>query len=76
MYRTRSSIILWKYYIQFELLEKNLDKARSLFYRSIRECPWSKGIEKSRKIKDDTLNVITFLLQSFIYKELKHSPRQ
>ncbi|CAO0790696.1 unnamed protein product [Mucor circinelloides] len=41
--RTRSSILLWKCYIQFELIQDNVQKARSLFYRSIRECPWSKG---------------------------------
>lgn len=41
--RTRASILLWKYYIQFELMQNNIQKARSLFYRSIRECPWSKG---------------------------------
>lgn len=41
--RTKSSILLWKCYIQFELLQENMQKARSLFYRSVRECPWSKG---------------------------------
>lgn len=41
--RTRPSILLWKCYIQFELMQDNTQKARSLFYRSIRECPWSKG---------------------------------
>ncbi|KAL9542170.1 hypothetical protein MBANPS3_008745 [Mucor bainieri] len=42
--RTRSSILLWKCYIQFELMQDNTQKARSLFYRSIRECPWSKEL--------------------------------
>ncbi|CEP11433.1 hypothetical protein [Parasitella parasitica] len=42
--RTKFSILLWKCYIQFELLQNNIQKARSLFYRSIRECPWSKEL--------------------------------
>ncbi|KAF1799857.1 NRDE-2, necessary for RNA interference-domain-containing protein [Mucor lusitanicus] len=42
--RTRPSILLWKCYIQFELMQDNTQKARSLFYRSIRECPWSKEL--------------------------------
>ncbi|KAK4511241.1 uncharacterized protein ATC70_012455 [Mucor velutinosus] len=42
--RTRSSILLWKCYIQFELMQDNTQKARSLFYRSVRECPWSKEL--------------------------------
>ncbi|KAI9487708.1 MAG: NRDE-2, necessary for RNA interference-domain-containing protein [Benjaminiella poitrasii] len=42
--RTRSSIILWKCYIQFELSQNNLERARSLFYRSVKECPWSKEL--------------------------------
>ena len=43
MYRTSSSIILWKHYIQFEINLDNDERARTVFYRSIRECPWSKG---------------------------------
>lgn len=42
--RTRSSILLWKCYIQFELMQDNTQRARGLFYRSIRECPWSKEL--------------------------------
>ncbi|KAI8647113.1 NRDE-2, necessary for RNA interference-domain-containing protein [Parasitella parasitica] len=42
--RTKASILLWKCYIQFELLQNNTQRARSLFYRSIRECPWSKEL--------------------------------
>ncbi|KAG1083709.1 hypothetical protein G6F42_022106 [Rhizopus arrhizus] len=34
----------WKCYIQYELIQDNVQKARSLFYRSIRECPWSKEL--------------------------------
>lgn len=40
---TKSSIIIWKNYIEFELMQKNIEKAKALFYRSLRDCPWSKG---------------------------------
>lgn len=41
--RTRSSILLWKLYIQHEVRLGNTEKAQDLLYRSVRECPWSKG---------------------------------
>jgi hypothetical protein len=44
MIRTRSSIALWKVYIEYELREGNHDRAKVIFYRAIRECPWAKGM--------------------------------
>ncbi|KAI8051900.1 NRDE-2, necessary for RNA interference-domain-containing protein [Gilbertella persicaria] len=41
---TRSSILLWKYYIEFEMKQNDIQRAKTLFYRSIRECPWSKEL--------------------------------
>ncbi|KAL0074451.1 NRDE-2, necessary for RNA interference-domain-containing protein [Phycomyces blakesleeanus] len=41
---TRSSIVLWKLYIQHEISRDNHEKARTLFYRAVRECPWSKDL--------------------------------
>ncbi|KAI8393343.1 NRDE-2, necessary for RNA interference-domain-containing protein [Radiomyces spectabilis] len=41
---TRPSIILWKLYIEHEVRKGDLEKARSLLYRSVRECPWSKEL--------------------------------
>ncbi|CAO3697494.1 unnamed protein product [Rhizopus microsporus] len=65
---TKSSIILWKCYIKFELLQRNIERAKGLFYRSLRECPWSKelyiiGIEQFEKIMDDKeLNELASLM--------------
>ncbi|KAI9286695.1 NRDE-2, necessary for RNA interference-domain-containing protein [Umbelopsis sp. AD052] len=42
--RTRSSIALWKIYIEYELREGNHDRAKVVFYRAIRECPWAKDL--------------------------------
>ncbi|KAI8340046.1 NRDE-2, necessary for RNA interference-domain-containing protein [Chlamydoabsidia padenii] len=42
--RTKSSILLWKLYIQHEVGLGNTEKARELLYRSVRECPWSKDL--------------------------------
>ncbi|KAI9303040.1 NRDE-2, necessary for RNA interference-domain-containing protein [Cunninghamella echinulata] len=41
---TRSSILLWKLYIQHEIRLENNEKAKSLLYRAVRECPWSKDL--------------------------------
>ncbi|KAI8972712.1 NRDE-2, necessary for RNA interference-domain-containing protein [Pilobolus umbonatus] len=41
---SRSSILLWKLYIEFEMRQGNTERAKNLFYRSIRECPWSKEL--------------------------------
>ncbi|TPX68733.1 hypothetical protein SpCBS45565_g02910 [Spizellomyces sp. 'palustris'] len=39
---SRHSVSLWQLYIQFEVREGNRDKAKALFFRAIRECPWCK----------------------------------
>ncbi|CBF81878.1 hypothetical protein AN5456.2 [Aspergillus nidulans FGSC A4] len=40
----RGSISLWKLYILFELSRSELIRAKSVFYRAMRACPWSKDI--------------------------------
>ncbi|KAL4913765.1 NRDE-2, necessary for RNA interference-domain-containing protein [Aspergillus aurantiobrunneus] len=40
----RSSISLWKLYILFELSCNDIARAKSVFYRAMRACPWSKDI--------------------------------
>ncbi|KAJ3299178.1 hypothetical protein HK104_009782 [Borealophlyctis nickersoniae] len=40
----RHSTSVWYLYIQFEIREGNLPKAKALFFRAIRECPWCKDI--------------------------------
>ncbi|KAH8548370.1 NRDE-2, necessary for RNA interference-domain-containing protein [Umbelopsis sp. PMI_123] len=42
--RTRNSIALWKIYIEYEIREGNYDRAKVVFYRAIRECPWAKDL--------------------------------
>lgn len=41
---TRASILVWKLYIEHEIRCKNMDRAKSLYYRAIRACPWSKEL--------------------------------
>ncbi|KNC97470.1 uncharacterized protein SPPG_07387 [Spizellomyces punctatus DAOM BR117] len=41
---SRHSVSLWQLYIQFEVREGNRDKAKALFFRAIRECPWCKDL--------------------------------
>ncbi|KAL4778330.1 NRDE-2, necessary for RNA interference-domain-containing protein [Aspergillus varians] len=40
----RSSISLWKLYILFELSRNEIARAKTVFYRAMRACPWSKDI--------------------------------
>ncbi|CAG8441268.1 17395_t:CDS:10 [Dentiscutata heterogama] len=41
---TRSSIALWILYINFEIKNGEMSKAKTIYYRAIRECPWSKDL--------------------------------
>ncbi|KAI7885758.1 DUF1740-domain-containing protein [Lichtheimia hyalospora FSU 10163] len=41
---TRASILVWKLYIEHEIRCKNMDRAKSLYYRAVRACPWSKEL--------------------------------
>ncbi|QSL65394.1 hypothetical protein MERGE_002704 [Pneumocystis wakefieldiae] len=41
---TKSDLIVWKLYIQFEIQYGTLEKGKSIFYRAIRDCPWSKNL--------------------------------
>ncbi|KAH8176286.1 NRDE-2, necessary for RNA interference domain-containing protein [Sarocladium implicatum] len=41
----RSSVLIWVWYIQFCYSQKSLrPKAKDVFYRALRHCPWSKEI--------------------------------
>ncbi|PYI11643.1 DUF1740-domain-containing protein, partial [Aspergillus sclerotiicarbonarius CBS 121057] len=39
-----SSITLWKLYILFELSRNEIQRAKNVFYRGMRACPWSKEL--------------------------------
>ncbi|KAL4867918.1 hypothetical protein BDV12DRAFT_197778 [Aspergillus spectabilis] len=41
---SHSSITLWKLYILFELSRNEITRAKSVFYRAMCACPWSKDI--------------------------------
>ncbi|KAG9291623.1 hypothetical protein G9A89_022042 [Geosiphon pyriformis] len=41
---SRNSIALWILYLNFEIKYNRLDRAKALYFRAIRECPWSKEI--------------------------------
>ncbi|OJZ88703.1 hypothetical protein ASPFODRAFT_185342 [Aspergillus luchuensis CBS 106.47] len=39
-----SSITIWKLYIFFELSRNDIQRAKTVFYRGMRACPWSKEL--------------------------------
>ncbi|KAI8057134.1 NRDE-2, necessary for RNA interference-domain-containing protein [Syncephalis plumigaleata] len=39
-----SSVSLWTIYILFELQQNNLSRAKQIYLRAIRACPWHKGM--------------------------------
>ncbi|RIB25556.1 NRDE-2, necessary for RNA interference-domain-containing protein [Gigaspora rosea] len=41
---TRHSVSLWILYINFEIKYGEMNKAKAIYYRAMRECPWSKDI--------------------------------
>ncbi|ORZ00282.1 NRDE-2, necessary for RNA interference-domain-containing protein [Syncephalastrum racemosum] len=40
----RTSIVMWTLYMEHEIRCKEYDRAKNLFYRSVRACPWSKEL--------------------------------
>ncbi|KAF7590421.1 hypothetical protein BBP40_002877 [Aspergillus hancockii] len=40
----RSNLSLWKLYILFELSQHDITRAKEVFYRGMRACPWSKEL--------------------------------
>ncbi|THC97182.1 hypothetical protein EYZ11_003347 [Aspergillus tanneri] len=40
----RSNLTLWKLYLLFELSHNNIHRAKDVFYRGMRACPWSKEL--------------------------------
>ncbi|KAK4054854.1 hypothetical protein OIV83_000778 [Microbotryomycetes sp. JL201] len=41
---TKSSASLWSLYIDFEIRQNELGRAKSLVYRAVHECPWCKPL--------------------------------
>ncbi|KZO98365.1 hypothetical protein CALVIDRAFT_535443 [Calocera viscosa TUFC12733] len=42
--RMRSSSFLWRRYVELELEQGRTREAKSLLYRAVSECPWSKEL--------------------------------
>lgn len=42
--RLRSSVVLWRCYISYEIYMSNYPAARRVFFRAIHACPWSKTL--------------------------------
>eukprot|EP00736_Rhodelphis_marinus_P013431 Rmarinus@m.19701 len=42
--RLRTCVVLWRVYIDFEIMLGEEKLAKRVFYRAIRECPWSKRL--------------------------------
>jgi hypothetical protein len=42
--RSRHSIALWRYYLLYELQQTRPESAKGVFYRAIRDVPWSKAL--------------------------------
>lgn len=40
----RSNLTLWKLYTLFELSHQDVSRAKAVFYRGMRACPWSKEL--------------------------------
>ena len=45
---TKSSPSIWTLYIDFEVRNGELERAKALIYRALRECPWCKGESAER----------------------------
>ncbi|RHZ54116.1 hypothetical protein CDV55_101701 [Aspergillus turcosus] len=63
----RSSLTLWKLYILFELSRNEINRAKEVFYRAIRACPWSKEL---------VMLAFTHLRADVVRDRYKDSPRK
>ncbi|RHZ65815.1 uncharacterized protein CDV56_104830 [Aspergillus thermomutatus] len=63
----RSSLALWKLYILFELSRNEINRAKEVFYRAIRACPWSKEL---------VMLAFTHLRADVVRDRYKDSPRK
>ncbi|KAJ8044687.1 Protein NRDE2-like [Holothuria leucospilota] len=41
---TRHCILFWRMFLEFEVTQRNMKRAKSVFYRSLQNCPWAKVI--------------------------------
>lgn len=48
--RTKSSPALWALFVEFEMRQRDGNRARNTLMRGIRNCPWSKGTLEIRMI--------------------------
>ncbi|KAH1308405.1 hypothetical protein V6Z96_005714 [Aspergillus fumigatus] len=62
-----SSLTLWKLYIMFELSRHEINRAKEVFYRAIRACPWSKEL---------VMLAFTHLRADVVRDRYKDSPRK
>ncbi|ORX54932.1 DUF1740-domain-containing protein [Hesseltinella vesiculosa] len=66
--RTRSSILLWRLYIQNEIRQGHFGAAKQVTYRALRCCPWSKELYMlaiqylSQEMSNDELIELTNLM--------------
>ncbi|KAJ3326989.1 hypothetical protein HDU76_012445 [Blyttiomyces sp. JEL0837] len=65
---SKHSVSIWYLFINFEVITKNEAKAKALFFRAIRECPWAKAlyllpfrILKSQFTDDELLDVMSLM---------------
>lgn len=43
-FSARTSIVMWRLYMEHEIRCKEYGRAKNLFYRAVRACPWSKEL--------------------------------
>ena len=41
---------LWRFYVEFERQQGDINKAKAAFYRGLKCCPWSKGLLLSKAL--------------------------
>ncbi|XP_077999752.1 nuclear exosome regulator NRDE2-like [Glandiceps talaboti] len=64
----RYSVLLWRMYIQFEVLHGSKERGKSIFYRSLQHCPWAKVIymDAVQYFPSDLLQILDLMMEKEI----------
>ncbi|XP_006823850.2 nuclear exosome regulator NRDE2-like [Saccoglossus kowalevskii] len=64
----RHCILIWRMYIYFEVHHGNKERAKSIFYRSLQHCPWSKALYMDAILyfPDDLLHILDIMMEKEI----------
>ncbi|XP_071491532.1 nuclear exosome regulator NRDE2-like [Diadema antillarum] len=65
---TRHCVLLWRLYLHFEVQQGDKQRGKSIFYRAVQHCPWSKSLymDAVRNFPEELQAILDLLLEKEI----------